>query len=118
MADKTRSYNPVKPVRNMGKCAQGNPVVGTQIKTKPIKVLVTTDDYEIEGFMHIKPGGYQSRVSDLLNAKELHYVPITHAVFRKLRHPDEPSRKTATLILRLDTIKMVVPLDAGDDPEF
>ncbi len=118
MADKTRSYNPVKPVRNTGVCAQGNPAISTQIKTKLIKVLVTTDDYEIEGFMHIKPGGYQSRVSDLLNAKELHFVPITRAVFRKLRHPDEPCRKAATLILRLDTIKMVVPLDAGDDPEF
>lgn len=103
MADRGGTVNPINPVQ---------PVMGTHIQTKPVKVMVTTDDYEIQGFMHIKPGGYQSRISDLLNVKELHYVPITHAVFRKLRYPDEPPRRAETLIIRLDTIKMVVPVDA------
>lgn len=96
---------PVSPVNPVGSMA------GSQIQTKPIKVLITTDDYEIEGFMHIKPGGYQSRISDLLNAKDMHYVPITCAVFRKLRHPDEPARQADTLIIKLNTVKMVVPLE-------
>lgn len=101
MAEKAR-INP------MGAAAHG---VGGHIQTKPIKVLITTDDYEIEGCMHIKPGGYQSRLSDLLNAKDLNYIPVTDAVFRKIRHPDEPPRRAETVILKLDTVKMVVPLD-------
>jgi hypothetical protein len=113
MAEKAKRFNQMKPVRPAAAGNPGNAVGGTHIQTKPIKVMVTTDDYEIQGYMHIKPGGYQSRISDLLNVKELHYVPITDATFRKLRQPDEPPRKAQTLILKLDTIKMVVPLDAG-----
>ncbi len=107
----------------MGEKARINPIgqagqsMGSSIQTKPIKVLITTEDYEIEGFMHIKPGGYQSRISDLLNMKELHYIPVTQATFRKLRHPDEPPRHADTLILKLDTVKMVVPLDKNRPQE-
>lgn len=77
-----------------------------------MKVTLITEDYEIEGFMHVRPGGYQARISDLLNIKELHYVPITDATYRKLSKPDAPVQKAQTLIIRLDTIKMVVPEDA------
>jgi len=87
--------------------------VGEKIKTQPKKVLITTDDYEIQGLVHIKPGGYQSRVSDLLNARDLHFIPITQATYRSLRRPDEAPRKAGTLIVRLDTIKMVIPEDDG-----
>lgn len=74
--------------------------------------MVTTDDYEIDGYMHIKPGGYQARLSDLLNIRELQYVPITDATFRSIKHPEEPPRTAQTLIIRVDTIKMVVPLNS------
>ena len=80
-------------------------------------MLLTTDEYEIEGFLHIKPGGYQSRVSDLLNAKGLQFVPVTHVTYRSLRHPEEPARHGDTLIVRLDSIKMVVP-DNGQDRQI
>ena len=107
MGEKAR-IKPIDPV---------NAGMGTHIQTKPIKVLITTEDYEIEGFLHIKPGGYQSRISDLLNAKELHYVPVTEAVFRKLRQPDEAPRHADTVILKLDTVKMVVPLGKNHPQE-
>lgn len=84
-------------------------IASSKIHTEAIKVTVTTEDYEIEGFMHVRPGGYQARISDLLNIKELHYVPITDATYRKLDKPNAPVQKTQTLIIRLDTIKMVVP---------
>ena len=90
-------------------------MIATKIQTEAVKVLVTTDDYEIEGYMHVKPGGYQSRISDLLNVKELHYIPITEATCRKLSDPAAPPRQVHTLILRLDTIKMVIPAN-GDAP--
>lgn len=88
----------------------------TKIQTRPIRVLVTTDDYEIEGYMHIKPGGYQSRISDLLNMRDVHYLPITQVRFRNLHRPDEPLREVETMIVRLDTIKVVVPLDSESAP--
>ena len=85
------------------------------IQTQTVRVSVTTDDYEIEGFIHVKPGGYQSRVSDLLNVKELHFIPLTQVTYHSLRRPDEPPRTSDTLIVRLDTIKMVVPENGLDE---
>ena len=82
----------------------------TKIETRPVHVIVTTDDYEIDGYMHVKPGGYQSRISDLLNMREIHYIPITDASFRNVRFPEQPVRQAGTVIVRLDTIKMVVPI--------
>ena len=61
--------------RNLSQLNYGG--LESKITTQAIKVMITTDVYEIEGFLHIKPGGYQSRVSDLLNAKGLQYIPIT-----------------------------------------
>lgn len=91
------------------------------VQTQAIRVTVITDDYEIEGFIHIKPGGYQSRVSDMLNIKELHFIPLTHVTYKSLQHPDEPPRTSDALIVRLDTIKMVVPQNVpngiAEEPE-
>jgi hypothetical protein len=86
------------------------PAIQTRIQTDAVRVVVTTDDYEIDGYMHVKPGGYLSRISDLLNSRDLHFVPITQATYRNLHSDDQPCR-AGTLILRLDTIKMVVPQD-------
>lgn len=80
-----------------------------RMETQAIKVLVITDDYEIHGKMHVKPGGYQARVSDLLNHKEVRYIPITDATFKSLDQTDEAAQVAETLIVRVDTIKMVAP---------
>lgn len=82
----------------------------SKIETRPIRVIITTDTHEIEGFMHIKPGGYQSRVSDLLNMHDLQYIPITQAIIQNLAQVHKAPWQVDTLILRLDTIKMVTPL--------
>ena len=86
-------------------------ITSSKVPTDAMKVTIITEDYEIKGFMHVRAGSYQARVSDLLNIKELHYLPITDASYRKLNQPDAPVQKTQTLIIRLDTIKMVVPED-------
>lgn len=80
-----------------------------RIETEPVHVKVFTDDHEIEGYVHVKPGGYQARVSDLLNHREIRYIPITNATYRSLHDPEDPSHEAETLIVRIDTIKMVVP---------
>lgn len=82
---------------------------GIKIQTETVRVIVLTDDHEIHGYMHVKPGGYQARVSDLLNHREIHYLPITEATYRSMHYPDEPPHRADTLIVRIDTIKMVVP---------
>lgn len=84
-------------------------IAGSKVQTQPVKVTVTTDDFEIEGFMHVKPGGYQSRISDLLNIREQRYIAITDATYRKLSDPVGAARQARTMIVRLDTIKMVIP---------
>lgn len=88
--------------------------INSKIQTDAIRVIITTDDDIIEGFLHIKPGGYQSRVSDLLNAKELRFVPITNATCQSLVLPDSPPRKLATVIIKVESIKMVVPVSNDD----
>lgn len=93
----------------------GFSTINSRIQTEAVRVIITTDDDVIEGFLHIKPGGYQSRVSDLLNAKELHFLPITNATCQSLRLPDTPPRKLPTVIIKVDAIKMVVPLSSEPD---
>jgi|SRR5665811_2286275 len=86
----------------------------SRIETEPIRVLITTDDYEIDGFMHIKPGGYQSRISDILNSKGIQYLAVTNAKYYDRRKPDELAHKVETLIIRMDTIKMVAPQNGAE----
>ncbi|MHB9111256.1 MAG: DUF6812 domain-containing protein [Thermoleophilia bacterium] len=90
------------------------PGVSSHIETKAIRVLITTEDYEIDGYMHIKPGGYQSRVSDLLNVKGQQYLPLTNATYRNINNPDALAHKVETLIIRMDTIKMVAPQSGSE----
>jgi len=86
-----------------------------KVATHAMKVSVTTDEYEIKGYIHIKPGGYQSRISDVLNAKDQKYVCLTEVTYRSLGHDEELVRQVDTLIVRLDTIKMVVPQEGEDE---
>ena len=53
-----------------------------RIKTELVHVRVYTNDFEIEGNAHTKPGGYYSRVTDILNLSRVSFVPITEARYR------------------------------------
>lgn len=88
--------------------------ISTRIETIPIRVLITTDDYEIDGDIHIKPGSYQSRISDILNGKGLQYLPLTNVRYHNMHKPDDLVRKVDTLIIRMDTIKMVAPQNGAE----
>jgi hypothetical protein len=80
-----------------------------RIPTKPVKVMITTDDYEIQGCLHIKVGSYQSRLSDLLNAKDVKFLPITDAVYLGVNNPEGKPSHADIMIVRIDSIKSVVP---------
>lgn len=85
-----------------------------KVPTKPVKVTITTDDFLIQGYLHIKVGGYQSRISDLLNNKDARFIPITDAEFVDINNRVEPPQYTDTMIVRIDSIKAVVP-DTADE---
>lgn len=80
-----------------------------KIPTKPVKVSITTDDYEIQGYLHIKVGDYHSRLSDLLNTKDAKFIPVTDAVYLSVNAPDAEPAHADTMIVRIDSIKSVVP---------
>jgi len=81
----------------------------TKIPTKPVKVMITTDDYEIQGHLHIKVGGYQSRLSDLLNSKDARFIPVTDAVYLQVNNPEGEPQHADTMIVRISSIKAVIP---------
>ena len=84
----------------------------TKIPTKPVKVMISTDDYEIQGCLHIKVGAYHSRITDLLNSKDVKFIPITDALYLGVNDPEGEPAYADTMIVRIDSIKAVVP-----DPE-
>jgi hypothetical protein len=86
----------------------------TKVPTKPVKVMITTDDYEIQGYLHIKVGGYQSRLSDLLNAKDTKFLPVTDVVFLGVNNPEGEPTSADTMIIRIESIKSVVPDTAAE----
>lgn len=52
-----------------------------KIPTEKVLVKIFTSDFEIEGYAHVKPGGYATRLVDLLNLGKLIYLPITEAKY-------------------------------------
>jgi hypothetical protein len=83
-------------------------------RTKPVRALITTDDYEIQGCLHIRVGGQHSRISDMLNNRESKFIPITDAIFLGVNNPEGQPRHVETMILRIDSIKAIVP-DADEE---
>jgi hypothetical protein len=85
-----------------------------KVPTRPIRVMVTTREYEIQGNLHIMAGGYQSRISDLLNRRENKFIPITDAIFLSVRESNSEPRHAETVLVKVDCIEMIVP-DADEE---
>jgi tRNA A58 N-methylase Trm61 len=80
-----------------------------KVETHPIGVMITTREYEIQGDLHIMAGGYQSRISDLLNRRDNKFIPVTDAVFLSVRNPTSEPRHAETVLVKVDCIEMIVP---------
>lgn len=87
-----------------------------KVPTYPIKVLVSTREYEIQGYLHIMAGGYQSRISDLLNKRDSKFIPITDAIFMSVRDPHGEPRQAEVVLVKVDCIEMIVP-DAREEQQ-
>ena len=79
----------------------------------PVVVLLASGA-EVRGDVHVKPDGYQGRVSDLLNRGPNEFIPVTDAT---LVRPDGTTLTTDCLILGREQIELVVCEPAPDTPE-
>jgi hypothetical protein len=87
----------------------GGGTVDLKVPTKPVKVMISTDDYEIQGCLHIKVGSYHSRLTDLLNSKDAKFIAVTDALFLGINDPKGEPAYADTMIIRIDSIKAVLP---------
>lgn len=85
-----------------------------KVPTHAIRVMVSTREYEIQGNLHIMAGGYQSRISDLLNKRDCKFIPITDAIFLSIRNPHGKPRHVEVALVKVDAIEMIVP-DAREE---
>jgi len=85
--------------------------IEAKVKTLPIRAKILTDEYEIEGNVHLKPGLYRGRVSDILNAPEVEFIPVTQARCTSRASEDSIPVETDCTIVQVKTIKMVFPYD-------
>jgi len=85
--------------------------IDARAKTQPVKARIVTDEYEIEGNVHIKPGVYRGRVSDILNAPEVEFIPVTQAKCTSRASSDCEPVETDCTIVQVRTIKMVFPFE-------
>ena len=78
-------------------------------RTHPVRAKILTDEYEIEGNVHLKPGT-GNRVSDILNAPEAEFIPVTQAKCTSRTADSTPVRTDCTIV-QVRTIKMVFPFE-------
>ncbi len=85
--------------------------IDVRAKTQPVRAKLITDEYEIEGNVHIKPGVYRGRVSDILNAPEVEFIPVTQATCTSRGATDSEPVETDCTIVQVRTIRMVFPFE-------
>jgi len=80
-------------------------------KIQPVRARILTDEYEIEGNVHLKPGTRLGRVSDILNAPEAEFIPVTQASCTSRGSADSTPVETDCTIVQVRTIRMVFPYE-------
>ena len=83
-----------------------------RIKTEHVAVRIYTNDFEIEGNAHIKPGGYSSRVTDVLNLSKVSFLPITQARYRIRTDGATEFMDAKCLVVKVENIELMYLLDA------
>ena len=73
-------------------------------------ILLETERHRIRGTVHLSRDGYRSRVSDLLNASEREFLPLTDATVEPLDGGEGP-QEHAFLAVQRSHVVFVVPLD-------
>ena len=82
-------------------------------RSEEIKVSIDTGNSTIVGTVHMPFSAYRSRLSDLLNQKDISFLFITDASVYKGDKLDEPVYRTTYLAVNLKNIDLIRPLE-GD----
>ena len=80
-------------------------------ETLPVRARILTDEYDIEGNVHLKKGPYRGRVSDILNAPEIDFIPVTDAKCTRRGNGSAETVEADCTIVQVSTIKMVFPFE-------
>lgn len=74
------------------------------------RVLIETARHRIEGTLTVARDGYRSRVSDVLNAAERDFVPLTDVTVCPLDDPAGASMHPSVIVSR-HQIVLAIPLE-------
>jgi hypothetical protein len=80
-------------------------------KTEKIKVMIETSRYSIEGTVHPLAIAYRSRLSDLLNRKDISFLSVTDVKVFNPDNPDVPDYTAPYLAVNTEQIQTIRPLE-------
>lgn len=78
-----------------------------RVRTEIVQVRIFTAEFEIEGGAHTKPGGYSSRVSDILNLSRVSFLPITEARYRQRSEKPGDFVEAGCVIVKIENIELL-----------
>lgn len=84
-----------------------------KIKTETVRVRIFTSNFEIEGNAHTKPGGYLSRLTDILNLSRVSFLPITEAQYRVRTDPPTEFMEAECLVVKVENIEVMDLMEEG-----
>lgn len=90
-----------------------DPEAYLKVKTERVHVIIFTEDFEIEGNAHVKPGGYSGRVIDILNQSHASFIPVTEARFRRRTGSSPKLVESQCLIVQIEKIEMISIVSEG-----
>ncbi len=82
-----------------------------KVRTQLVRAKILTDDFEIEGNVQVKRGLDSGKVSDILNAPDADFIPVTQAKCTSRGSRRSEPVKTDCTILQVKTIKMIFPFE-------
>ena len=74
------------------------------------RILLETGRHRIRGTVHLSRDGYRSRITDLLNASEREFLPLTDATVESLDGA-EGTQSHGFMAVQRSHVVFVVPLD-------
>jgi hypothetical protein len=89
-----------------------HPADDSGVEHRRQRILLETARHRIRGTVHLSRDGYRSRISDLLNASERDFLPLTDATVEPLDGGEGPQAH-AFLAVQRSHVVFVVPLEPG-----
>lgn len=86
---------------------------GPKMKTENIQVSIETCKHRIVGTVHPPSLAYRSRLSDLLNQRDISFLSVTEAEVYANNDAAELLYKTDFLSVNLSNIELIRPLEGS-----